>query len=154
MSNQTCCFTGHRKIPGVELERIREQTKEKIQQLIKNGVNRFICGGALGFDMLYGEIVAEIKQDCNIQFILALPCRNQARYFSAAERATYQFLLSKADSVIYTSEGYYRGCMHKRNRYMVEHSGYLISYCIRESGGSYYTKKYAQTKGLVILDII
>ncbi|HBT66023.1 MAG TPA: hypothetical protein DEB10_15325 [Ruminococcaceae bacterium] len=48
--NQTCCFTGHRKIPAKEYERLKTQIRKEVIKLINDGVIYFGVGGALGFD--------------------------------------------------------------------------------------------------------
>ncbi len=52
MKSKTCCFTGHRKIPGDELPQIKTKLKNTIIELINNGVIYYGAGGALGFDTL------------------------------------------------------------------------------------------------------
>ncbi len=154
MRENTCCFTGHRQIPICELENIKNKIEEEITKLIKNGTTNFICGGAIGFDNLCGEIVSELKvYDKNIRLILALPCKNQDKYFNNEEKKKYENLVLGADEVIYTSESYFRGCMHKRNRFMVDNSKYIISYCTKNTGGSFYTREYAKKNSLTVIDI-
>lgn len=154
MKEKTCCFTGHRELPEEDLERIRALTKQQIEKLLTQGVVRFICGGAAGFDLLCAGIVAELKKEFpQIQLIHALAWDNQERYFKPQEQAAYRQLLALSDEVVYVSHTYFRGCTHKRNRYMADHASYIIVYCTRESGGSYYTKRYAKSKGLTVIDI-
>lgn len=154
MKEITCCFTGHREIPYGDLRKINKQTKLEIKRLIQNGVTVFICGGAVGFDMLCGQIISKLKaKNKNIKLLLAIPCKDQDKYFSKDEKHEYKILLSNADEIIYTSESYFNGCMHKRNRYMVDNSKYIISYCTKNNGGSYYTREYAKSKNLTIINI-
>lgn len=154
MNTNTCCFTGHRVLPTSKIEEIKYQVKTLIEEMIHKNVDTFLCGGAMGFDILCGEIVLELKQKYDISLILALPCKNQDKYYADADKNRYKFLTLHADKVIYISENYFNGCMHKRNRYMVEHSQYIISYCTKSSGGSYYTRQYAKSNKLCILDVI
>ena len=46
MKKQTCCFTGHRKIPPEQYERIAQRLKAEITALIHRGVVYFEAGGA------------------------------------------------------------------------------------------------------------
>ena len=154
MYNNTCCFTGHREIAKFELENIRIKVEKEISELIKWGISNFICGGAIGFDILCGEIVLKLKMNgANVKLILALPCKSQSKYFSATDKERYNELISRADEVIYTSENYFNGCMHKRNRFMVDNSKYIIAYCKKNTGGSYYTREYAKSMGLELIDV-
>ena len=43
--------------------------------------------------------------------------------------------------------------MSKRNRYMVDSSGYCICYVTQKKGGSYYTMNYAKEAGLGIINL-
>lgn len=153
--DKTCCFTGHRVIPYSEAEKIERRTSEYIKRLLDKGVNEFIAGGAAGFDMLAERLVLEEKKkDPSIKLKIAVPCPGQDKWYGTSEKTMYQKILSEADEVIYVSDMYYSGCMQKRNRYMADRSAYLIAYCTKDSGGSYYTKRYALRNGLFVLDVI
>ena len=144
MKYKTCSFTGHRILPKENLNRITEKTKNEIERLIGIGVENFISGGAIGFDTLCGKLVLELKENYkNIRLIMALPCLNQDKYWSDKQKAEYKNMLEQADKIIYVSKDYHNGCMLNRNRYMVDNSTYIISYCTKAFGGTYYTTKYA-----------
>ena len=155
MKQMTCCFTGHRQLPANNLGEIKRKTLSAIEELIKNGVKNFICGGALGYDTLCAQAVLYLKTRYEgIRLIIAIPCEGQSRYFSGNEKRLYDEILERADENIYVSREYFSGCMHKRNRYMVDNSSYIIAYCTRTSGGSYYTKEYAKRNGLTVIEIL
>lgn len=152
---KTCCFTGHRVIPYREAEAVRIKTAEYIRRLLDKGVNEFIAGGAAGFDMLAERLVLEEKKkDPSIKLKIAVPCPGQDKWYGYEEKAFYHKILSEADEVVCVSDMYYSGCMQKRNRYMADQSTYLIAYCTKDSGGSYYTRRYALRNGLFVLDVI
>lgn len=48
---------------------------------------------------------------------------------------------------------YFKGCMHKRNRHLVDNSGYCICYLTRTQGGTAYTVDYALERGLPVINI-
>lgn len=155
MKNRTCCFTGHRVIKKEYLQTIRIQTEQCIKELIAEGVLNYICGGAIGFDTLCGELIIECKKNNpDISLTLALPCKNQSKFFNDDDKKKYNFILANANCIIYTSDNYFRGCMHKRNRYMVDNSAFLIAYCQKSNGGSFYTRNYAIKQGLSVVDIV
>lgn len=83
-----------------------------------------------------------------IRLILVLPCRDQTQGWRQEDVARYEGIKEQADKVVYTSERYTPGCMHRRNRHLVEHSSVCVAYCIRSSGGSAYTVEYARQHGL------
>jgi uncharacterized phage-like protein YoqJ len=65
----------------------------------------------------------------------------------------YNSISKSADEIIMVSQTYSRGCMSKRNRYMVDSSGYCICYVTQKKGGSYYTMNYAKEAGLGIINL-
>lgn len=154
MKETTCCFTGHRNIPAIIAEPLRDITERKIKSLIDIGIDTFICGGAVGFDMICGLTVSRIKEENNnIKLILFLPHYDQDRFYNQQNKTCYNHLKKVANEIIYTSRNYYNGCLHLRNRLMVENSSYLISYCTKNYGGSYYTREYANLCGLNIINV-
>ena len=147
-----CCFTGHRDIPPEILPALAAKLEAIVLELIADDIRYFYAGGALGFDTLAAETVLRLRdQFPQIRLILALPCREQTRGWSAALVSRYEHILHRANEVIYTSEHYTRGCMQRRNRFMVDHSAVCVAYCIRSTGGSAYTLQYARKSGLHIL---
>lgn len=152
MFYNACSFTGHREIPPSALPKIREKLTDTISGLISEGIYSFICGGAIGFDTLSADTVLALrKTHPEIKLCLALPCREQDKYFSETQKEDYKRILSLCDSYHYISENYTRGCMHKRNRFMVDNSDYVVAYCTKTSGGSFYTVKYAASKNKKII---
>ncbi len=153
-SGNSVCFTGHRSLPVRETHGIIMATDDYIGKLYEHGYRNFIAGGAIGFDTLAAcrVLVAKRKMP-DIKLILALPCRNQTeKWTSAKDLQMYKFLLGSADEVMYVSQFYEHGCMHKRNRWMVDHSSVVIAYCTAMTGGTASTVKYATDKGRVIIN--
>lgn len=150
--NKCCCFTGHRSISGADAG-LSVQLLCEVETLINtHGVTVFYTGGAVGFDALAAECVLALKGKYPfIRLNLALPCKNQSRNWSETEKKRYNVILSRADSVHYVSEAYTDDCMHKRNDYMVQSSGYCICYLRRNSGGTYYTVERAKSLGRVLI---
>ena len=154
--DKTCCFTGHREIPLLDLSRITRKTRETVLSLYSRGVRYFGAGGAIGFDTIAAETVLELRETLcpEIKLILVLPCRDQTRgWKNERDLRRYAECLRLADKVVYTSDEYHRGCMHKRNRHLVDQSAYCIAYLTKPSGGTAYTVDYAEQRGLVIIKI-
>ena len=123
-------------------------------EAIEQGYRYFGCGGALGFDTLAAQTVLRLREIYpEIRLILVLPCRDQTRGWKQADVAEYDRIMKAADKVTYTSEQYYSGCMHKRNRHLVDYSSLCICYLTEASGGTAYTVNYAQSQGLKIINI-
>ena len=146
---KTCCFTGHRVIPTRARPWLGEELEQTLRRLIGEGVRYFGAGGALGFDTLAAGTVLRLKGEYpDVRLILVLPCRDQTRGWKEADVRRYRDILSRADKVVYTAERYSPGCMHRRNRHLVENSSVCVAYCTRETGGSAYTAEYARQRGL------
>lgn len=153
MKEQTACFTGHRDM-SMPLGEVKRRLNEVIDYLISKGVYYFGNGGALGFDTISCMAVIEAKQkNPKVKLILVLPCKDQDKRWKPEDRATYSYLKTQADKIVHTSENYHPGCMHKRNRHLVDNSKYCIAFCERQSGGTAYTVDYAQQKNLVLYNL-
>ncbi len=154
MSNKVCCFSGHRNISSQKKSAVYSKLIDEIKTLINVGYDTFICGGALGFDTLCAQAVLEIKNSNNdIKLVLALPCKNQTKNWKQADIDIYKYILERSDEVIYISENYYNGCMHKRNKFMVDNSSQCICYLDKSYGGTAFTVKYATEKGLKLINL-
>lgn len=151
---KTACFTGHRKIPPEKKKEITRRLKETLIQLINRGYLYFGAGGALGFDTMAEQAVLSLKEEYpQIKLILALPCKSQANAWSTEDKEVYMEIIRKADKVVYTSQEYFRGCMQKRNRHLVNFSSVCVCYLTKDTGGSAYTVRYAIFKGLSIENV-
>ncbi len=146
----TCFFTGHRDVPEHRYNDIYNQTTTLIQTLYREGIKDFVCGGAVGFDTLAAKAVLELRELLDIRLHLVLPCTNQSDYFSSAQKAEYEQILGSCDSSETLFDHYFRGCMHARNRKMVEMSTACIAYCTKQTGGAAYTVKFAISNNLPI----
>ena len=134
---KTCAFTGHRTLCEDFSPR---KLKKEIKKLILAGVDTFYNGMAMGFDLIAAEKTLELKKKYpHIRLILCIPCYRQERSFSEKDKGRYAAICKKADEKVLLSDGYYRGCMQVRNRYMVERADVLIAYCTKEEGGAAYT---------------
>ena len=65
--------------------------------------------------------------------------------------AEYERIKAAAHKVVYTAGRYTPGCMHKRNRHLVDHSGVCVAWCTRDTGGTAYTVNCARQQGLEVL---
>ena len=133
---------------------VARRLREIIIKLIEDGYLYFGAGGALGFDTLAAQTVLELKTIYpQIKLILVLPCLSQTKGWSARDIEIYEDIKKKADKVVYTSQEYTKGCMHKRNRHLVDNSNTCICYLTEKSGGTAYTVDYAQNNNLTIINL-
>ena len=152
--NKSCCFTGHRKIDSDEYTMIVEKLELKIIELIENGIIYFRCGGALGFDTLVAKLIIDLKiKYPYIKLVLILPCIEQTKWWKEEDKEIYKYIIDNSDEVLYTSKNYFRGCMFKRNRMLVDESRFCICYLTKNNGGTFYTVNYAKEKGLIVYNV-
>ncbi len=152
---KTVCFTGHRTIPQKSKAALLSELYSTVMRLILEGYDSFICGGAVGFDTLAAECVLSMKMRFpEIKLILALPCRDQTvKWDDLGDLTKYKEILGKADWVEYVQHFYSEGCMHKRNRWMVDHASICISYLTSKRGGTAYTCNYANKNGVELINL-
>lgn len=153
LEKKICCFTGHRKIPPGQIVKITRRLEKIITYLIKKGYSYFLVGGALGFDTIAAQAVLNLRERYSIELVLVLPCITQANGWLETDKQVYQDIKNKADKLIYTSQDYTKGCMFKRNRYLVDNSKVCICYLISDNGGTAYTVRYANSKKLTVFNV-
>ena len=156
----TCCFTGHRpaKLPWGTDERdprclaLKRSILRELEGLYRRGYRHFLCGMALGCDLYFAEAVLELKEiypDLTLEAVLPFP--GQADRWSSDCRDRWQGLVARSDLETVVQHSYDRGCMLRRDRYMVERSAAILAVFGDASGGTKYTLDYAAKKGLGIL---
>ncbi|MDO7788401.1 SLOG family protein [Desulforamulus aquiferis] len=146
----TCCFTGHRKLPKEKIEHIIKRLNHEIDNLISKGVTNFISGGSFGFEQVAASlIIAKKEMGRGVRLIFA----KQDKLWSAEQRELYNNLLAEADEIIYVLEEYHNGCMKKRNRYIVDCSAYCICALLHTLSGTDRTVRYARRKGLHVINV-
>lgn len=151
---RTCCFTGHRDLPVEQYQNIVAKAEETIEILIKKRYRYFGTGGALGFDTIAALAVLKLKERYpDIRLIFVLPCLSQTQSWSKKDIEVYESLKRQTDKIVYTSQEYTRGCMHKRNRHLVDNSLVCIAFLTESKGGTAYTVDYAKKHGLSIVNI-
>lgn len=154
MREKTCCFTGHRHIPLQDQTCIALTLEKVIMGLYQKGFRHFEAGGALGFDTLAAKTVLNLRKRWpDMKLILILPCVTQTRGWMPEAIAEYERIKAQANRVFYTSQAYSRGCMHKRNRRLVDDSNVCVCYLTQSKGGTAYTVEYARSKKLEIINV-
>jgi len=151
----SCCFTGHRRILPEHIREIRGVISEVLRGLYETGFRTFISGGAVGFDLIAAEVVIELREDFpDMKLVMALPCKNQHERWSRADKFKYEKILDAADETVFLCETYCTGCMHLRNKYLVDNSDICVAYYNYRSGGTAYTVNYARDKGIDVINVI
>ncbi|MCJ7855947.1 SLOG family protein [Lachnospiraceae bacterium NSJ-143] len=149
---KTCCFTGRRILPDLEIARIRLELRKRIEEAIKRGYTEFISGFADGADIIAAQTVLELRDENedygDIHLYAYLPYRKRG------DSKKLQGLLDECCGIDYASEYYNRGCYYCRNKRMVDKSQLVIAVSDgNNSGGTGYTLEYARKKGVKIEEI-
>lgn len=159
---RTICFSGYRPEKFAFIIKKGEEAylalenriKRAIIQAVEDGYSSFMCGMAMGFDLIVGSVVLDLKQDKNFSDILliaVLPFEGHG--FSNPWQVIHQMVLNEASCVVTLAPHYYRQAYQDRNRFMVDRSGRLICYYNGKKGGTDFTVKYAENNGLEIVNV-
>lgn len=136
-----CCVTGHRRIPADQVEFIKVELEKAVLAAVEQGYTHFISGFASGVDLIFAEIVADLKKTRPITLEAAIPCPDRMK----TPDDTFQRLIGCCDVVKIHSDHYFKGCYEVRNRYMVDASSLVIAvWDGRENGGTAATVRYAE----------
>lgn len=139
---KVCVFTGHRDLQS---DFSKKKLKESVKEVIAMGADTFLCGMAMGFDLIAAETVLSLKRKFpHVKLVACIPCIGQEKYFSNTDKRRYVAAVKKADERVVLSDSYYRGCMQARDRYMADRGDILITYCKKMEGGTAYTVRYFQ----------
>lgn len=149
-----CMFTGHRDLVNVDKDDLSLRVKEEIVRQYGRGITTFFAGGAIGFDMLASVTLLNLKNALpDLRLILALPHFRHYERWSRSDKAIFAEILRRANGVIYMEKEYTPGCMHRRNRFMVDHAGTCICYLTKETGGAAFTVREAKKQGLTVVNL-
>lgn len=160
IKSSIACFTGHRpqKFPwgfnenDERCKEMKRQTFIKIEEAIHNGYHTFLCGMALGFDIICAEIILDLKKVYpHIKLIGSLPCKTQSDNWPIAQKKRYNNILKQIDGIRCIYDTYIgKECMLERNRYMINNSSLVIALFDGKPGGTKQTIEYAKSQGLKI----
>ncbi len=145
---KTCALTGHRELPAAF---DRNRLYDGLEELIRGGCDRFLCGMARGFDLTALACLADLKEKYKISLVACIPFAGQERGFCERDRREYLRLLDACDEKIVLCEEYRAGCLLARDRYMADRADVVYAYCTRTEGGAAYTVSYARKKGVKVV---
>ena len=155
----SCCFTGHRpgKLPWRYREEdprclaLKRRIADAIEAAYQEGYRHFLCGMALGCDLYFCEAVQALRDSRpGVTVEAAIPCESQADKWPPEDKERYQRLVGLCDFETMVQRQYDRGCMLRRNRYMVDRSSLLIAAFDGSKGGTLYTASYALKNGVEV----
>ena len=131
---------------------MKEELRSRLEGIYQAGYRHFICGMAIGCDMLFAEEVLALRARYpDVHLEAAIPCGTQPDRWAVAQRQRYNLLLNQCDQVSVLQIGYTADCMQRRNRYMVDRASLLLACYDGRPGGTMNTILYAQRQGLKVL---
>ena len=154
-----CAFTGYRpqKMPfgfdeaDPRCVDFKSRLRATIEELIGQRYAHFISGGAMGMDTFAAEIVLELKEQYPwIILEMISPFDGQADKWSEEYKARHDRLFREADIITATGHEYTKGCMFRRNRYMVTNADLLVAAYDGKEGGTAMTVDYAKKAGIQV----
>jgi len=154
MEGRTCCFTGHRSLYH-DRDVIAKVLREAVDELVRDGYQHFISGGAAGFDLLAAEAVLERKAEFgDVSLYLYVPYSTVFGLRSCVSSRLRTVAL-KSREIKVTSDTPTRYAPLIRDRQMVEVSDICVSYMEpgTEKGGTFYTVQQAKKKGIDVIDL-
>lgn len=170
------CATGHRSdklgcgkgddwsSKSPKLQPVRKQIEEKLRAIldfqILAGENKFelISGMALGVDQLFFSVGNQLRkeyaeQGITIILTAAVPCLEQDGIWKDDCKISYAAMLKAADKKVRISNKKYeqdKGCMQRRNKFMVDNADMVLAYHDGSEGGTKNCVDYAKSVGAVI----
>ena len=146
-----CTFAGHREVYQAN---ISETLDQALAEIIENDNSiRFLVGGMGEFDKMCASAVRRAKRkypNTEISLELVLP------YLTNDINENKSFYKMSYDNIIVPFElagVHYKSVITKRNRWLVDNSDWLIAFVYRDFGGAYTTLRYAEKKGLQIVNL-
>ncbi len=152
-----CCVTGHRPkgfpFPygndGPMFHVYKKALLCEIRKIVLMGYTKFISGMADGADLDFAEYILYLKNheefDINLEAALPYPVKPTKRPTDYSDRR--DDILLDCDTVYAVSPAYHKGCMQKRNRYMVDKADIVLAVWNGEQkGGTWDTIKYARSQ--------
>lgn len=158
----SCCFTGHRpaKLPWGYRESdprcvsLKRRIADAVEAAYQENCRHFLCGMAQGCDLYFCESVLRLREaHPEVTLEAAIPCPGQDSSWPPAQRERYARLVAACDYETVVSAQYTPGCMHRRDRYMVDRASLLIAAFDGTPGGTRYTMQYAMSRRVSIVDL-
>ena len=144
-----CCVTGHRPEGFPFFRNKAEQNyieylnflSRIIDDLIQSGYDHFITGMAEGADLDFARLVLQHKTIYpHILLEAALPYPNRSHKHVRDTAIEGASVLAQCDLVQEVSPTYHRGCMQKRNIFMVDKADLVLAiWNGTEKGGTWNT---------------
>lgn len=146
--NRIATFIGHRDI-HITMEE-HKVIRDVLIDKIEHGITIFWCGANGNFDSTCTSILKELKSTYKIQVYVVTPYFDEhylKELKTLVEQGVFDGIISPPIEAVPP-----KYAILARNRYMVDNSTILFAYVDRKFGGAYSCYKYAQGKGVSIIN--
>ena len=144
---KACCGFGHRNV----FENISSKLDNAVEEAIAQGCEIFYTGAMGDFDSLFSSAVRSAKKVYpHIKLIGVKP------YFTNDINTDKDYYAALYDDIIIPDElaGIHpKAAIKARNRWMIDNSDIVLVYTVRNFGGAYEAKRYAERNGKRLIKI-
>lgn len=144
---KACCGFGHRYV----FENLISKLDNAVEEAITQGCELFYTGAMGDFDSLFSSAVRSAKKVYpHIKLIGVKP------YFTNDINTDKDYYAALYDDIIIPDElaGIHpKAAIKARNRWMINNSDIVLIYTVRNFGGAYEAKRYAERNGKRLIKI-
>ena len=144
---KACCGFGHRNV----FENIEDKLYTAVMNAAERGCEIFYTGAMGEFDSLFSSAVRKAKKTYpNIKLICVKP------YFTNDINIDKDYYAALYDDIIVPDElaGIHpKAAIKARNRWIIDNSDIVLIYTVRNFGGAYEAKRYAERNGKRLIKI-
>ena len=144
---KACCGFGHRNV----FENIEDKLYTAVMNAAERGCEIFYTGAMGEFDSLFSSAVRKAKKTYpNIKLICVKP------YFTNDINIDKDYYAALYDDIIIPDElaGIHpKAAIKARNRWIIDNSDIVLIYTVRNFGGAYEAKRFAERNGKRLIKI-
>ena len=144
---KACCGFGHRNV----FENISSKLDNAVEEAIAQGCEIFYTGAMGDFDSLFSSAVRSAKKVYpHIKLIGVKP------YFTNDINTDKDYYAALYDDIIIPDElaGIHpKAAIKARNRWIIDNSDIVLIYTVRNFGGAYEAKRFAERNGKRLIKI-
>ena len=144
---KACCGFGHRNV----FENIEDKLYTAVMNAAERGCEIFYTGAMGEFDSLFSSAVRKAKKTYpNIKLICVKP------YFTNDINIDKDYYAALHDDIIIPDElaGIHpKAAIKARNRWIIDNSDIVLIYTVRNFGGAYEAKRFAERNGKRLIKI-
>uniref|UniRef100_UPI004057949C SLOG family protein n=1 Tax=Alistipes sp. TaxID=1872444 RepID=UPI004057949C len=146
----TACFTGHRTYDGS----CNAELVAAIRCLYTQGYRTFLCGMAVGFDLIAAECALSLRDELKgLKVVAVIPFDGMQKSFKQPQRELFERIAERADESVIIASHYSKSVYMMRNNYLVDNSSATIAYFTGRRSGTSYTIRRAEKSLSYIINI-